>query len=1196
MNLASTTISLGPFDLVAPIGQGGMGEVWQGTHRGQGVDVAVKVMTVRHSRERRFLDAFRHEVRSVARLAHPGIVRVFDYGVIPGQTALASQGQLVPESPYLIMELAIGTLEDIAVTELDWEQHRTILLGLLDALAHAHARGVIHRDIKPANVLLVPEESGPRLKLSDFGLARPREHDTGYDAAGPGKVTGTPRYMSPEQILGRWRDQGPWTDLYALGCVAYWLACGRPPFDGEDTEQILLGHLEGAVPDLAIDASVPAGYVNWLHGLLAREPRRRYRHAADAAHALLELGRGATRRSNLRIAHRRRTSAVDEAPTLNPELDITDLVSDTVVLPHLYEGGEAPGAAMVPDGRGSGPPVPARWQADDRAGHEAMLIGVGLGLFGLRPIPMVGRHGERDQLWRGLIRVHELRRPQVAILQGAAGTGKSRLAEWITERAHEVGAATVLKATHHHAPMATNGVARMLANPLRLVGLGREEILERLQPLFEVGGAIGSDELHDLLALSEIFAACCDSNYDEDLARIRFTTPLDRYGPMERLLERLATERPLILWIEDVQWGSDALSFVHYLLGRRGAGLLPVYLMLTVREETLVECPIEAGQLHGLLANASVELLEVRPLDEAEHLELVEHLLGLDDELTGEVARRTAGNPLFAILLVADWVEREILEPTAGGYRLRQGAEAPLPDDIHHLLLRRIELLTAQTISEDGPAGPGLLCLELAAALGQEIDRKEWKALCRHRGIEPADELVEVMVANRLARLTPRGWNFYHGALREALERLAKESKRWVDHHRASAYVLQELYSASRLGVARRLAWHWLQARDYEAALGPLLQAAREYRQASRHAHAQALLDQREEALRRLCLSEDDERWAEGWILRALIFADLTEYDDSLANLDRAEGVAERLGSAELIAECAYVRAVMAKSFGLFDECIRLIEKAHTHYVALDHRLGIAKTHHLQGTLGYWIGNDEASQEHYEKARALFEEQRNGRGLALCLQGLGTVANRLGDFERAERLILEAIRGFEASGDREGVVNCLNSLGETYRHQGDLARAERYYERVLSATLRNDISHPAFFNLAMVRMFQGDFTGARTILEDVFARLLERPRQAMIAMAHAYLTPCCAAEGDWPAFDVHIEEARVYIEAQSIAHADLATVIELAGDLALKVGQWERGRVAMELAMGQWLTLDEGERVEALAERLEGRRQLGNVE
>ena len=220
-------IALGPFDLVEPVGRGGMSEVWRGVHRDQDVAVAVKVLTADGARVDRFLAALRNEVRAAAGLDHEHVVRILDHGEIPTETAAGSAGRLVAGSPYLVMEWASGGTLSSGPMPRSWEELRETLSTLLAALAHAHARRVIHRDLKLSNVLrCLPDDLRPGLKLADFGIARPRNVEEEANAP----IGGTVGYMAPEQLLGRWHDQGPWTDLYALGCMAFKLAGGAAVF------------------------------------------------------------------------------------------------------------------------------------------------------------------------------------------------------------------------------------------------------------------------------------------------------------------------------------------------------------------------------------------------------------------------------------------------------------------------------------------------------------------------------------------------------------------------------------------------------------------------------------------------------------------------------------------------------------------------------------------------------------------------------------------------------------------------------------------------------------------------------------------------------------------------------------------------------------------------------------------------------
>ncbi|MCA9573538.1 MAG: serine/threonine protein kinase, partial [Myxococcales bacterium] len=202
--------------------QGGMAAVWRAIHPETRTRVAIKVLTGEASHADGPMRALRREARAVARLDHPGVIRILDTGTVPDGVPDLPAG-----SPWLAMEHASGgTLSSLGT--LPWPDLRSVLLGILDALAHAHARGLVHRDLKPGNVLLCSErDSRPGLKLSDFGIATVVDWHvrTGSLAV----VAGTLHYMAPEQLTASWRDYGPWTDLYGLGCMGWKLATGRLP-------------------------------------------------------------------------------------------------------------------------------------------------------------------------------------------------------------------------------------------------------------------------------------------------------------------------------------------------------------------------------------------------------------------------------------------------------------------------------------------------------------------------------------------------------------------------------------------------------------------------------------------------------------------------------------------------------------------------------------------------------------------------------------------------------------------------------------------------------------------------------------------------------------------------------------------------------------------------------------------------------
>ncbi|MBT3222802.1 MAG: serine/threonine protein kinase, partial [Proteobacteria bacterium] len=225
-----------------------MGEVWAAMHLEHKLTVAVKVLTARRAINPDFRKAFYREARAMAGLNHPNIVTIFDYGELSIEAELASHRRLIAGTTYLAMELAnAGTLSSLR-GRFTWRMLKVHLLSLLDALAHAHARGVIHKDLKPANILLGGDKGA--VKLTDFGLAHALESEEASTDTPFQSLGGTPAYMAPEQFDGDNRLLGPWTDLYAFGCLAWAMVHGKPPFGRKNWVAVANGHLHAPLPPL----------------------------------------------------------------------------------------------------------------------------------------------------------------------------------------------------------------------------------------------------------------------------------------------------------------------------------------------------------------------------------------------------------------------------------------------------------------------------------------------------------------------------------------------------------------------------------------------------------------------------------------------------------------------------------------------------------------------------------------------------------------------------------------------------------------------------------------------------------------------------------------------------------------------------------------------------------------------------------
>ena len=757
-----STVTLGPFQLRAPIARGGMGEVWLGHHPGRGLDVAVKVMTGHQLQKLRGREAFRNEVRAVAGLDHPAIVRVFDHGEVPPEAAAASRGRLSAGTPYLVMELVRGgSLR--TVQPRNWDELRSVLLELLEALAHAHARGVIHRDLKPGNVLVAaPDEAGAGLRISDFGLAA-----TVDDPSLPLRsrfIMGTLQYMAPEQVAGHLREIGPWTDLYALGCMAWRLATGTRAFESEDTRELIHQQLEAPPPEFHPFLAVPDGFEGWLLRLLHKDPARRFVRAGDAAWALIGLG-GATGEpapppgpeplgtsgSYKRLSGGRPLSwtgwtsrqwSVPEQPLREPpgaDTSIDD-PSNTHALSTVN-------VSSQPGPRGAWndplPPLPEDWRSLHRAPRNPVPLGVGLGLLGLRPHPIVGRDDERDVLWAALREVVERGATRSIVLTGPSGIGKSRLVQWLAETAHESGHATVLRATHSQIPGPTDGLGPMIGRHLACVGLTPAEARERVRRVLM---RMGVDDPWEWAAVTELVSPS-PRGAEAVGPVVRFGHPRERDEVIRRLLLWEARRRPVLLWLDDVQWSESTVEFAELLLDEPLRH--PVLIVATARTEAGAE-PWSSRLSEGL----SRGHLAVPPLARSAQADLLASLIGLAPRVSAEVLRRTEGRPLYATQILSDWVGRDVLRPTPDGYTVPD-AELALPESVQTLQTRRLDRVLDALDDLDG-----LAAVEIAAALGRSVSQAEWEAACAAADTAVAPTLVGALTDHALAQPMLQGWRW----------------------------------------------------------------------------------------------------------------------------------------------------------------------------------------------------------------------------------------------------------------------------------------------------------------------------------------------------------------------------------------------------------------------------------------------------
>ena len=1221
------SIPLGLFELEAPIGRGGMGEVWSGKHSQQDVPVAVKVLTEEKSRNEAYVQSFRNEVRAVARLDHPSVIRVFDYGLIPEATEERTGGRLKAGSPYLVMERATrGSLFGLC-GRLPWISARKILLSLLDALAHAHAKGVIHRDIKPGNVLF--RKSPSTLMLTDFGLAHAMEREKGgWDTR---RIVGTPAYMAPEQFGARWRDYGPWTDLYSFGCLAYTLVSGEPPFGrSKPLKEQLQNHRHAPVPPLAPEIKVPEDFEAWLHCLMAKHPVDRFQRAADAAWTLAqmpapktafslgpsnvpsiqELPSGSILRDKLSSAgswtalpaasgysssdYLASTSPAQpvqasenthytpsSAEKLSEQLQSLDTICEEAEktnefkkLPQIKVRGfvealEDPYYQLKPAPMSM--PFPITWRRKIVVSTKK-LTSVGLGLYGIRSLRLVDRENQRNELWKVLQEVREQRKPRFVLLKGPAGCGKSKLVEWFTERAHEVGMASVLKAIHSPQGSPSDGLYPMLLRAMRVQDLPRPELTHRIKRKLLSQEITEPDEWY---ALTELLMPAAEHPEESSSKVIRFRNTAEKHFLLLRQLQRFSSDRPLLLWLDDIHWGLESLEFVQYLLQQQSHIDSPILVVATARNEALHRALLESEILDELLELPQSELMELDVLEPMYRSILVRELLGLEEELAASVEKRTAGNPLFAVQLVGDWVQRGLLQPGEDGFTMRPNAKAQLPDDLHQFWLERIERFLSDR--NEGEA----FSLELAALLGQEVNVLEWQTLCGQIGIQASLELVESLISQRLASCgnggPKNGWSFIHGMMRESLERRAQDSSRLKSHHLMCAQMLASLKGSES---KERQSQHLLQAEAYKKALSPLLSCVRERLQEEDFLSAQKRLHQWQEAIDQLGLTSDDLRWAQGMFLWGKVQRYLVQYSQAIDKLSQAEDKAREHKwntlLPALLLELGIVKRIqgdLTAAAAYIQEATELARQQHIPNILFDCRIDKGR---LLLTLGQVDEAIEASELLIEDCKKASDKLRTARTYTL----LSNAFIQKGDNTQAKQSNQEASELFELCGVRWGMASCENRQGEILRAQGRFSEAQKHYQRAISlyqAIGSVGAVYPEI-NLGLNMLEWGRYRESSRIMSKLLTRFKEENKERLMMLAHVALLPSAAYTEAWPDWHTHMIAVEQLLDKFSVTEIDFARIFEIAGGQARANGKQAEAYRAYHNAYKQWKGIDRQEK------------------
>jgi serine/threonine protein kinase/tetratricopeptide (TPR) repeat protein len=1142
---------LGPFELFAMVGKGGMGEVWRGIHHASQAPVAVKVIAQDRSLDEDFIHAFVQEVHAVAALNHPGIIRVFDHGLIPTSTAQQSQGRLVAASPWLGMEFAPCGSLDAAPRLTSWPQLRTLLLSVLAALAHAHARGIVHRDLKPGNILIgETSHGGPRYMLTDFGLAHATHHiiESGsYQERA--SSAGTPHYMPPEQLAGQWRSYGPWTDLYALGCLAYELCCGMPPFDGASFIHIANEHINTPPPQLKPRFEVPAEFEAWVHTLMAKHIGQRPTRAAQASHMLKRLDETTTISATPSHAPQvGSSSSIFFAPTVAPEESspIQNADAATLLMTHTLQP-RTMGTLLAQDVSrltlDKDSPFPGTWQPPhDDNHHDLMLAGAGLGLFGLREVPFVDRVPSRQAIWETLREVYEELESRCVLIQGPVGSGKSRLCEWMGRRAHETGVATPLHITHHAQSAADDGLLPSIERMLCCQELDRERTFKRLRLIFEAFAYTDEekqasfDEAALLTTLLRSHASTSEETSKAQLPHIQIHGRKERQRAILAALKYMTGPRPLILWMDDPHLSEESVEMARCILDHE----LPILLLLTT--------PEDAPQLAQIAAHARTSRIVIEPLHARDHHAFVTSQLGLHPQLANHIAYHTHGNPLFAQHLLSDWIARDVLVGEPTGFTHISGNRPEVPDSLDMLWRSKLDHLEQlEAATWHGP-------LYVAAALGPYFPQSTWLELCEQLDVPCSMNLQQALLTRGLLRYASQDkerlrWG--HGALHTRILSDAYHHGPWQRIHHTIAQALAQ--PRQTLTQRQLYTHHMLCAGDYDQALQEIATTAQQAQDQSDYTLAMELITHHERLCAWMNLPADDARHLELIPLRITthrVRGELTQAlevaHESLPLLDTSSRKRALLRADVLrtITMIHYLRGTYDISEEMGAEAIHIYETyAHYH--------GLLKALHTQGWLCMRMGRIAEAMRMFERGNQIGELHNDLIDRAWCLQAIADLHVQRQSPADAEPVVELALKLFEQGGSRAGLAMALCSRGDVLMLRGERAQAAHHYQIAdeILTTLQINLRFVSHGRLALLALIDERIEDATDKLKDILS--IQGANHQLSIGTHLLQSMLAIYTRDYDVVERHLRLAHDILQFASYAYSDLTLLME-RGERMLK--------------------------------------------
>lgn len=1145
---------LGAYQLTDRLGAGGMGVVYRGSAPG-GTEVAVKVIreavTSEEETQRRFL----REARAAARLDHPNIAQLWDFGRAEGLN-------------FLVMELVPGQqLSSWRKSPPPGEHLLPVCFQILDALAYAHARGVIHRDLKPENIMIFGAEGElPRIKLMDFGVAHLRHDVVDAVASDEAGFVGTPAYMSPEQAR-RAAAVTPASDLYALGIMLHEMLAGYLPFRERSVAATLLAQIHAQPPALVIRPGLAvAGPLKvTIERLLQKRPTDRFMYAADLSAVLAQCT----------IVGKAEPVVAPDAPPalpLPPPLapaqaseEQEEEIHFTLQVSHFGTLAESAPAAPSADEQPepvltlavplASPPLPdpiaaifARAWQEPQGALPLMPSEPSRSVFALRETPLVGRLGELARIKTLAAAACRKQRGAAGLLLGEAGMGKSSLLRAAREALEQSGAMQVWSLASE--PHETSGRAALVAALTTALGLHTtqpSDWLDHLCVLFPERDRHAWNANQLLRLLDGDAETANDTPWNEP----------EEFHIVAWVLRKAAVHRPVCLAIDDLHLRDGYLPrLLSYLLREHREGA-PWFFLATLDHERMPEGESWLPALQAFSSRGLLDLVRLRPLTEDEARRWAQTSLPGQAAFAQNVALRGEGNPRIIASLILHQLDRSgSAEPTAN-----------LPDELTLLLHDRIAHL-----EQRGRLSPESLALaELIAVFGEPlpfdllvVDHRAERDARQAGALSLAEAIGELLDCQLLQEPKLDLFRFDSRAL------AALFLQRALPHHAAlharAARAKLEHFGADQPARAAELAYHLLAAGQHEAAVRQLLLAARHQARARNFARVRILTEQALDAINALDASDIAE--AEGWRVaaNALLLESLVQTGEHAAARELGRRLIPQAGDGtELQRRALRILATSALQSSSPREARTLLELC----LASAERAGDeeGRIHILLSLGGLELHESRLDASRDWLAQAIVQAQQFDHLLPRVLLEAARAARLADDWDEVEAAASEAERRARDAADPVAVATAQTLLAERELELGELHRAEALLDAAAEAFAATGSRQAA----AEVVALQAQLATARNNPAEAFllhanaeaafaaignrsAAAIERAEQALLA----------AREHNWPLASQLAASALHEDAEQRIDHHRF---VRIMGELALLAIDAQQEALAAALLM-----------------------------